>query len=107
MTTKAIIEELNCKKEEAPQKSLEKAFEILKTNPDVQAHIKNMVVAAIHVNGGYKALSVSLDFVDVGLVSGDPIERLRKGLEALTDLFIKHMKEIDKEEADKKEENHD
>ena len=107
MTTKAIIEELNCSKEEAPQKSLEKAFEILKTNTDVQVRIKNMVVAAIHVNGGDKALSVSLDFVDVDLVSGDPLERLSKGLEALTDLFIKHMKETDKEDAEKKEESHD
>ena len=41
MTTKAIIEELNCKKEEAPQKSLEKVCEIVRTNPDGQAHIKN------------------------------------------------------------------
>ncbi len=92
MTTKAIIEELSCKKEEAPQKSLDKAFEILKTNPDIQARIKNMVVAAIHVNGSDKALSVSLDFVDVELVTGDPIQRLAKGLAALSDVIAEAVR---------------
>ena len=101
MTTKAIIEELECSKEEAPQKSLDKAFEILKTNPDVQARIKNLVVAAIHVNGGDKAMSVSLDFVDVELVTGDPLERLRKGLVALTEAMLRSLKADAKAEETK------
>lgn len=102
MTTKAIIEELNCKKEETPQKSLEKVCEILKTNPDVQAHIKNMVVTGVHINGDDDSATVTLDFESLALVSSDPTERLRQAFIKATEAVLRKLKE-----ADKKEESHD
>ena len=102
MTTKSIIEELNCKKEELPQKSLEKVCEILKTNPDVQAHIKNMVVTGIHINGDDDSATVTLDFESLALVSSDPTERLRQAFIKATEAVLRKLKE-----ADKKEESHD
>lgn len=102
MTTKAIIEELNCKKEEAPQKSLEKVCEILKTAPDVQARIKNMVVTGVHINGDDDSATVTLDFESLDLVSSDPTERLRQAFIKATEAVLRKLKE-----ADNKEESHD
>lgn len=103
---KNFIEEFKCTKEEAPKKSLQRAFEILQTNPDVQACIKDKMVAAIHVNGKpeHKALSVTLDFIKTDLVTGDPLEQLGKGLCALFESLANAIKE-QKEQAVKEAQN--
>lgn len=104
MTTKVIIEEMSCKKEETPQKSLEKAFELLKTNPDVQARIKNMVVTGIHINGNNEDLTVTLDFTSVEIAS-DPSKLIRKMIVQATENILRKLKEEAK--AANKEESHD
>ena len=105
MTTKTIIEEMSCKKEELPQKSLEKAFELLKTTHDVQAHIKNMVVTGVHINGDDDSATVTLDFESLALVSSDPTERLRQAFIKATEAVLRKLKEEAK--AANKEESHD
>ena len=92
MTEKTVFEHVKCTTKDAPQKSLEKAIEILRNNPEVQA-IKDKVVCAMHVNHGAHALQVVLDFIDADIVTGDPLQRLNKGLAALADLVAKSIKE--------------
>lgn len=93
MTEKTVFEHVKCTTKDAPQKSLEKAIEILRNHPEVQAAIKDKVVCAMHVNQGSHALQVVLDFIDADIVTGDPLQRLNKGLAALADLVAKSIKE--------------
>lgn len=93
MTTKTLLETISCKSEEAPKKSLEKAIELLQTNPEIQAAIKDRVVCGIHLTEDAHAVRVSLDFLDLDLVTGDPLTRLSNNLKALADLVAKRIKE--------------